>query len=129
MALISNEKSTQILEIAANLGPNSTNNTAEYMGLVLSLIIIKILLHQIKFKSFKLYSGSELVVRQMTGVYQVKKPHIAILYNIAENLLTKIKVDISNVEILPIRRSLNKQADKLANYAKNISDNTLTVFY
>jgi len=99
------------------------------MGLVLSLVVIKVLFHQMKFKKFSLNSDSELVVRQMTGVYKVKKSHIAILYNIAENLYAKIKVDIKDIQISHIRRSLNNQADKLANYAKNLNDNTLTVFY
>jgi ribonuclease HI len=129
LSIVSNEITYPILEASANLGQNSTNNTAEYMGLVLSLLFVKILFHQMKFNSFKLYSDSELVVRQMTGVYQVKKPHIAILYSIAESLMAKIKVDISNVEIHHIRRSLNKEADKLANHAKDLQDNTLTVFY
>ena len=82
-----------------------------------------------KFKKLTLYSDSELVVRQMTGVYQVKKPHISCLYGIASSLATKIKSEISCVEILHIRRSLNKEADKLANYGKDLTENTLSVFY
>jgi len=76
-----------------------------------------------------MYSDSELVVRQMTGVYQVRKPHISCLYGIASSLVTKIKAEIKCVEILHIRRSLNKEADKLANYGKDLSSNTLTLFY
>lgn len=99
------------------------------MGLVLSLLFVKILFHQMKFKCFKLFSDSELVVRQMTGVYQVKKPHIAILFKIAQSLMAKIKVDINNVDIQHLRRSFNKEADKLANHAKDLQDNTMTIFY
>ena len=115
--------------MSVNIGPGSTNNTAEYMGLILSLVFVKFLFHNLKFKKLKLYSDSELVVRQMTGVYQVKKPHISCLYAIASSLVTKIKSDINSVENLHIKRNLNKEADKLANYGKEITENTLIVFY
>ena len=87
----------------------ATNNVAEYEALLLGLkgardmgvteLIVKL--------------DSELLVKQITGVYQVKSPHLKPLHKRAQDLLK----GFSRVEVLHVRRHLNKLADKLANLA------------
>ena len=86
-----------------------TNNVAEWTALLLGLKKCK----EISEKEVKAHLDSELVVRQMQGVYKTKKPE-----------LQKIKAEVdllkpafSTLEFIHIPREKNKMADKLANQA------------
>ncbi|MFM8312929.1 MAG: reverse transcriptase-like protein, partial [Deltaproteobacteria bacterium] len=58
-------------------------------------------------------SDSELMVRQLNGIYKVRTPHIQSLFQEAKNLLEQF----SSNEVLHIRREENKRADALCNQA------------
>jgi ribonuclease HI len=60
----------------------STNNVMEYTAIIKALRQCK----KLDATEVKLYSDSELVVRQITGVYLVKKPHLKILYEDVQSL-------------------------------------------
>jgi len=61
----------------------------------------------------RVFSDSELVVRQMAGQYRVKHPDMLSLYRQAKELIGRFeRADISHV-----RREQNKDADRLANQA------------
>ena len=86
-----------------------THNTAEYQGLIKGLA--SALKHGATAITVK--SDSELMVRQLNGIYKVKAPHIQLLFQEAKTLLREFK----SIEILHIRREQNKKADALCNQA------------
>ena len=56
---------------------------------------------------------SELLVRQLTGVYKVKNKNLIPLWTKAMNLLK----DFDGYSITHVRREMNQEADKLAREA------------
>lgn len=86
-----------------------TNNVAEYSGLLAALEYATC--HHLSF--VRVFSDSELLVRQMTGRYRVKSPDLLPLFNRAQGLAAQIP----RFEIEHIRRELNAAADALANEA------------
>lgn len=96
-----------ILKAGKFLG-NSTNNRAEYAGLLLALD------KAAEFKncrSLRVFTDSQLMARQISGVYKVKDAELKILRDLA---IKKIAV-FDSFEIHDIPRSKNAHADKLAN--------------
>jgi len=64
-------------------------------------------------KALHIFTDSELVERQIRGVYRVKDGNLKVLHKaVVENLKT-----FSSVEIKSIPREKNKEADRLANQA------------
>ena len=86
-----------------------TNNEAEYQALVLGLeeTLKK------KFRVVNVYLDSELVVRQMEGVYKIKNANLGRLAAEARKLLSFFE----GYTIRHVPRHLNKEADRLANEA------------
>jgi ribonuclease HI len=97
-----------ILELAKNIG-RETNNVAEYFALLAALDYAT--LHGIV--SLRIRSDSELLVRQMQGVYKVKSPDLKPLQERAAKLARQLQY----FAIEHVRRELNKEADALANRA------------
>jgi ribonuclease HI len=87
----------------------STNNVAEYRGLLLGLKMAQ----NLGIKKIRVYSDSELIVRQINGSYRVKKPHLLALWQEARRELQHFEA----FEIAHVPRELNYQADRLANRA------------
>jgi ribonuclease HI len=87
----------------------ATNNVAEYQAL----------LHALRYALAKgatcvrLFSDSELVVKQMDGRYRVKHPDMIPLYRQAKALMGRIP----DVRLTHVRREQNVEADRLANLA------------
>ncbi len=92
----------------------ATNNQAEYKALLKSLELIKEILESgsYKFDMVEFYADSELMVKQIKGIYKIKEPTLSILNKQFHSEIRKagIKYSIHHVE-----RALNKEADKLAN--------------
>jgi ribonuclease HI len=86
-----------------------TNNEAEYRALVLGLeeTLKK------KFRIVNVHLDSELVVRQMEGVYKIKNTNLGRLAAEAKKLLSQFGA----YTIQHVPRHLNKEADRLANEA------------
>lgn len=97
-----------VFEAAYFLG-NQTNNAAEYQALIRALEQA----HRAAARSVTVYSDSELLVRQLTGEYQVKSPRLAELYMQAQRMLLKIP----RWSVRHVRREQNQRADELANLA------------
>lgn len=87
----------------------STNNEAEYNGLIAGLRALR----AINVSSVIVRADSELMVRQMQGRYQVRSSLLRPLYEQARRLAA----EFSEFEIEHIPRELNREADKLANLA------------
>ena len=95
-------------EIAGFLG-RTTNNVAEYAGLVAALTFAE----QEGLKSLTLFSDSQLLVRQITGSYRVKAPHLIPIFL----KVLKLRRGLAHFEIQHVPREQNQRADKLANLA------------
>jgi ribonuclease HI len=98
----------KIAELSRYLGIQ-TNNFAEYSGLIAAL---EFAVEQ-GYKALKVFSDSELMVRQITGVYKVKSPELRELYDKAQALIRKLE----SFRIEHVRREFNREADRLANHA------------
>lgn len=107
-----NEENT-IEEIYGYLGIK-TNNYAEYSALIAALRWAV----KNNFTGLKVYSDSELMVKQIKGLYQVKSPSLKELYAEASSLIGKLYT----FDIQHVPRSLNKEADKLANLAMDTKE-------
>ena len=90
------------------LGP-TTNNVAEYRGLLLGLKMAR----NLGIKKIRVYSDSELLVRQINGSYRVKKPHLLTLWQEARRQLQQFQT----YEVTHVPRGENHEADRLANQA------------
>ncbi|HEX9242748.1 MAG TPA: ribonuclease HI family protein, partial [Anaeromyxobacter sp.] len=81
-AVILNPDGHIVAKIGKFLG-DSTNNVAEYMGLILGLKRARAM----GIKELEVYSDSELLVKQLAGEYQVKAEHLRPLHDEARQLL------------------------------------------
>ncbi len=96
-------------EVSQYLGPRVTNNEAEYQALLLGL---KAALEEgVEFLRIRL--DSELIVRQVLGIYKVKNPQLAVYFAELQKLLKGFK----HFEIAHVRREFNREADALASAA------------
>ncbi|MFZ5448092.1 MAG: ribonuclease HI family protein [Thermodesulfobacteriota bacterium] len=87
----------------------ATNNVAEYQALILGLKMAR----NLGVKKLQAFADSELLVRQLKGVYRVKAPHLQPLYEAAQQALKEFET----FEISHVPRNLNHLADRLANAA------------
>jgi len=95
-------------EVCKYLG-ETTNNQAEYQALLLALEEAK----KLNITRVTIYSDSELMVRQLNGVYKVKNQGLKPLFQKISTLLRQIGAYSVN----HVPREENKRADKLANLA------------
>lgn len=86
-----------------------TNNIAEYQAVLFALKAAR----KMKVTSFTLHLDSQLVERQLKGVYQVKSEELRTLYQEVQHELSAF----NHYEIVHIKREYNKTADKLVNMA------------
>jgi len=84
------------------------NNVAEYLALLEALQCAVTL----KATAIHVYSDSEVVVRQMTGVYNCRSPRLYSLHWICRKLTRSLTFSISHV-----RREHNREANLLASTA------------
>ena len=66
-----------------------------------------------QIKALKVVSDSELMVRQMKGIYKVRHPELRKLYDQAQQLVRQLE----RFEIRHALREHNQVADRLANQA------------
>jgi ribonuclease HI len=87
----------------------ATNNVAEYEALLWGLSTA--LDHGVR--EIRVCADSELVVKQLTGLYKVKNEGLKPLFAKAKVLLARF----AGVQIIHVRREMNEAADALANVA------------
>lgn len=95
-----------LAELAEYLGIQ-TNNYAEYSGLLAALEYAQ----KQNFTNLKVFSDSELLVKQMKGQYKVKHPVLQTLFTRAKNITRRIE----HFSIQHVLRSYNRDADRLVN--------------
>src|SRR6266478_4152262 len=105
---IKDESGHPVAELSEYLG-HRTNNYAEYQGLRAALRYSA----ENQIKALKVISDSELMVRQMKGIYKVRHPELRKLYEQAQQLVRRLE----HFEIRHALREHNQIADRLANEA------------
>lgn len=105
---VTTPEGTLVAELYGYLG-RASNNVAEYQALI----------HALKYAlaqgaaQVKVFSDSELVVRQIGGQYRVKHPDMLPLHRQASALLSRFR----EASVNHVRREHNRDADRLANRA------------
>src|SRR2546423_7402043 len=106
--VIQDESGRKVAALSEYLG-HQTNNFAEYQGLIAALE------YALKHgsKALKVISDSELLVRQIKGIYKVKNPTLQDLHARARDLIARLEW----FAIGHAMREHNQEADQLANEA------------
>lgn len=119
-ALLENENEDPFFQTGEIIG-TGTNNEAEYRALIAG---IESASHQAKSRgkgvdliSLNIFMDSELVVRQINGIYKVKNDRLKGLHKMASGLLK----EFHSYRMEHIRREKNGLADSLANRALDAS--------
>ena len=106
--VIKDETGKKLAALSEYLG-HQTNNVAEYQGLIAALEYTI----EHGYKALKVISDSELLVRQIKGIYKVKNSVLKELHARAKELIAKL--DWFSIE--HVLRGKNSEADRLANEA------------
>jgi len=106
--VIKDQSGRKVAALSEYLG-HQTNNFAEYQGLIAALE------YALKHgpKALKVISDSELLVRQIKGIYKVKNPTLQDLHARAKQLIAQLEW----FSIGHALREHNQEADRLANAA------------
>jgi ribonuclease HI len=99
---------TVLAEIAEPLG-HATNNMAEWTAVLLALEEAR----RLGATHVDLRMDSELVARQISGIYRVKHPDLKPIHAAAMKLLRSFE----GYTVGHVPRALNKDADRLSNVA------------
>jgi ribonuclease HI len=106
--VIQDEAGRKVAALSEYLG-HQTNNFAEYQGLIAALEYAVAHGH----KALKVISDSELLVRQIKGIYKVKNAVLQDLHGRAKELIAQLEW----FSIGHVLRGHNEEADGLANAA------------
>ncbi|MCX8052517.1 MAG: ribonuclease HI family protein [Armatimonadetes bacterium] len=106
--VIADQSGTVIREVGEYVG-EATNNAAEYLALIRGLWEAL----DLGCDSIRINVDSELMARQISGVYKVKSSNLKPLHEKAITLLSRFR----RVLISHVPRELNERADELANQA------------
>jgi len=117
-----NEKGEIIKKYSEVLG-ESTNNEAEYQAVIFALKKFKALFGNklAKNSEIEVRADSELLIKQMQGLYKILEPKIQSLFLTVWNL----KLDFKKVKFKIIPREKNKTADRLVNEALDTKQENL----
>lgn len=103
---ILDQRRQEILAAAKFLG-QCTNNEAEYLALIFGLQEAR----RLGAREISIYLDSELVVRQLNGIYQVKNERLKALFAQAKRELSHF----AKRQIGHVPRAQNQRADQMAN--------------
>jgi ribonuclease HI len=107
-AYVINLEDGRVVKDAGLIG-HATNNVAEYSALVRALERAA----ELGVSDLTVKSDSELLVKQMKGIYRVSNPVLAQLHAEARNLVERFR----SVKFGHVHREENSQADQLCNEA------------
>lgn len=111
--VIQDEKGKTLHESSAFIG-ETTNNVAEYEALIRALEDLQLFGEKLQEMEIEVRMDSELIVRQMQGVYKVKEP------TLKEKFARVVHLKLSgipNIIFTHVPREKNKRADELVNEA------------
>ncbi len=113
--VICNEKDQPVKKYGEYLGDGLTNNEAEYTALIVALKKFKAGFGKAlsEVADIEVRSDSELMVKQLNGIYKVQEPKIQHFFMEIWNQ----KMDFQSIKFKHIPREKNKLADALVNQA------------
>ncbi|XP_074357988.1 uncharacterized protein LOC141697479 [Apium graveolens] len=109
------------IQTAISFSFPATNNQAEYEALVAELKLSRTL----RVQDLKIYSDSQIVVKQINGEYIVKDPTLAKYQALVQSYLASIPCH----QVLQICREENEEADILSKLVRNSSDLDCSVYF
>lgn len=114
-AIITDSTGKVLKETSQFIG-EKTNNFAEYEAVIVGLQTLKKLFSKDKLKELdiEVKLDSELIQRQLSGIYQIKEPTLFGQFIKVHNMQVK---DFPKIKFTYIPREQNKEADRLANEA------------
>lgn len=112
--VVSDLNGNKLKELGEYIG-ETTNNQAEYKALIQALTEA----YKLGATAVTCYLDSELVVKQLTGLYKIKE---AGLQELAMDAL-RLKSKFQQVNFKHVRREHNADADKLVNQALDAEEN------
>lgn len=113
-ATIADENGTIVKEVSRYIG-ETTNNVAEYEALIAALEEAKNMFgERLRDMAVEVKMDSELIVRQLNGVYKVKEPTLKEKFARVATLRLE---GIPNITFSHVFREQNARADKLVNEA------------
>jgi ribonuclease HI len=101
------DASGEVLVAEGQFLGHTTNNVAEYKALLLGLERAL----ERGVTKVEVRADSELLIKQLKGLYQVRNAGLKPLYERAQQLIRKFEA----VRLTHVRREHNGEADKLAN--------------
>ncbi len=107
-AVLLDENGEVVAELGRFLG-DQTNNVAEYEGLLLGLNRAL----ELGATDLEVLADSQLVIRQLSGIYRVRNEGLRPLFEQAKRLLARFR----HVELRHIPREMNGAADEMSNRA------------
>jgi len=107
--VVYNNKNQELYRFGSKIG-KKTNNVAEYTALIKALEYLKNTISNFD-ENIIVFSDSELVVKQINGIYKIRNKGLKTLYNEAKELLKHFK----NIQIKHINRTENKISDWIVN--------------
>jgi ribonuclease HI len=112
-AVLYNHEGTEVFAESTFAGHSTTNNEAEYTGLILGLNeALKRGIAELQVRG-----DSQLIIRQMQGKYKVNSPNLVPLHQCATVLASKF----AKIEFEHVYRDSNKRADALSNRGELVS--------
>lgn len=106
--VIKDDQGNILLEHGQYLG-ETTNNVAEYTALLEALKFAK----SLQGTDLEIFMDSELIVKQMSGEYKIKQPHLQELAAQVKGLLAGFR----SYTFKHVLREYNKEADRMVNKA------------
>lgn len=106
--VITTEAGTPVVQCGEPIGW-ATNNVAEYRALLRALEMLG--QWESPLEEVTIRSDSQLLVQQLTGIYQVRAAHLAPLWKAAREAIAELGVP---VRVEHVTREANRQADRLA---------------
>lgn len=87
----------------------TTNNVAEYRAMIKALEEAR----RRGYRKLRIYTDSELMQRQLAGIYKVRKGHLSVLHR----KVTELIGSFEECQVVHVPRERNMEADTLAREA------------
>ncbi|KKT29794.1 MAG: Ribonuclease HI [Candidatus Collierbacteria bacterium GW2011_GWC2_44_18] len=116
IGVIAKAEGQVIYTLSEKIG-ETTNNVAEYTAVLRALEEIES--QDIFTEKIRFILDSELIVKQITGLYKVKQPHLQELRKTIIDLIKKLR-DTGQIKLMSfvnVLRDKNEEADQLVNNA------------
>lgn len=91
----------------------TTNNVAEYTGVLAAISYIEKRWGEDKTLQVEVRADSKLAIEQLSGRYKLKSPHLAVIFH----QIKEKEIKLAHVSYIHVPRGENFIADRLANQA------------